>query len=181
MFKVAEGYQGAHNSMNDKQFCLICGHKSAQIKGVRSGSHTEVATECPNCKARGKISNATEYWYGTELTKEEVESIFTLAKIKIFAMKQTQNGYMGDSRPDQYGERQFWHYWWFVKTKHGWIEIGWRKRVISIDWVDTHVRAVVPSPHFEGRTRDNTGSHAYGVQEAISDLTFWNEQAERTG
>lgn len=184
MYKHKEGYKGPQWDMETKRFfCVICGHDNVRIDMVGCGSvsGTKVLTKCPDCSARGNINNTKTHWYGSELTRAEVESIFTLAKIEIWDMKQTANGYHENGRADEYGERQFWHYWWMVKTKYGWIEIGWRKRVISINWSDTKVRTTVPSPSHEGRTRDDTGSHAYSVQEAITDLTYWNKKAEEIG
>ena len=58
------------------------------------------------------------------MKKNEVESIFTLAGIDVIRMYELPNGYTG----------LIDHPWWLVKTSAGLIKIGWRKRVISIDW-----------------------------------------------
>lgn len=42
--------------------------------------------------------------------------------------------------PNEYGERP--HYPWFnVTTNRGPIKIGWRRRVISIDWSDSDIKS----------------------------------------
>jgi len=163
--------------MDEKHLCHICGKNEAQmVQAGYGGSGALVILKCSNCLAISNVSNQTP-WYGLELTWKEVEGLFAFAKIEILEEKPLMNGYHHSSRVDEYGQIHYWHPWWFVKTKFGWIEIGWRKCVISIDWKDTCVRATPPSPSFESRTRDETGSHAYSIDEAIKDLTFWHQNA----
>jgi hypothetical protein len=64
------------------------------------------------------------------MTEKEVEAIFTLAHIAPIKMHQIMNKYSGDPEDP----------WWLVQTTWGMIEIGWRKRVINIDWSDTPLR-----------------------------------------
>lgn len=45
--------------------------------------------------------------------------------------------------PPAYQELRAIYPWWLVKTKFGLITIGWRKRVISIDWKHTKLRMEV--------------------------------------
>lgn len=64
------------------------------------------------------------------MTEDEVKAIFLLAGIHAEKLYKIANKYDG----------QMDYPWWLVKTKWGMIEIGWRKRVINIDWSDTPLR-----------------------------------------
>lgn len=77
---------------------------------------------------------------------KEVESLFTLAHIQILRIWELPNQYYPIREGDDdesilqnaiYRARRPW---WLVKTHAGCIEIGWRKRVIQIDWSDTPIR-----------------------------------------
>lgn len=58
--------------------------------------------------------------------------------------------------------------WWLVETNLGMIKIGWRKRVINIDWSATAIRKVVTD---EDVTKDETMVHAWSTLKAIEYLT----------
>jgi len=58
--------------------CLVCGKPNARISGYGYGSGIRVDTECPDCKAIGKITNMSP-WYGTELPIDKLKAMFTLA------------------------------------------------------------------------------------------------------
>jgi hypothetical protein len=101
-------------------------------------------------------------WKGNELPIKELKAMFLVAGLKIVGEpKELKNQYWGDL-PDGA------HPWWFVKTQYGWIEIGWRKRVVSIDWSDTPLRVIVTD-------RDVTKAehlvHAYSYPEVVEYLT----------
>lgn len=148
--------------MRKKHLCLVCGKDNASITSMGlSSTGTTTETKCPDCGAIGKTSNAAP-WKGRELTEEMVRNIFGTASIPILAMKKLRNGYWGDL-PDGA------HPWWFVKTANGWIEIGWRKRVISIDWSDTPVRTAVTTDEV---TKDDSSVHAYSEAYAAQYLTI---------
>lgn len=153
--------------------CLVCGNNNTRVieRGYGS-SGSIIKTECPDCKAIGKISNMTP-WYGAELKESEVKSIFELAGIKILKIFPILNQYHSGGS----GEKQYWHPWWMVKTKYGLIEIGWRKRVISIDWEDTNIRTIVTT---DDLTKKPEYVHAYSIAKAVEYLTAWNKTAEET-
>lgn len=65
-------------------------------------------------------------------TKDKLLKIFEDANIVVLQYWDVKNQYYGD-RAD----------WLLVKTKYGLITIGWRKRVITIDWGDTKIKHVV--------------------------------------
>lgn len=101
------------------------------------------------------------------MTQGEVESLFTLAGIPVLKVKALIDGYgypPGDPRYYEYTPRCVW---WFVKTSVGWIEIGWRKKVIAIDWSDTQVKAVVTS---DDVTKSDFDVHAWGIEKALEYL-----------
>lgn len=56
---------------------------------------------------------------------------------------------------------------WLVKTEHGLIEIGWRKRVIQIEWSETPARLLVTQ---DDVTKHNSLVHAWSVAKAIEYL-----------
>ena len=97
------------------------------------------------------------------MTKEEVTSILTLAKIPILQMWEAANNYW----PETHKEERLRDKWWLIKTPRGLIYMGWRKRVISIDWTDTGIRKIVTKDEV---TKDGCYVHAYGVEKAIEYL-----------
>ena len=82
--------------------------------------------------------------------------------------------------PSQYhSDDLYFGPWMIVESPRGRIEIGWRKRVISIDWKDTaikvHGKDVVACPEY---THWERGCHAYGSDEAVECLRrMWSETA----
>lgn len=98
------------------------------------------------------------------MTEEQVRAIFLLAGIEIKSLYKTENGYITDSA----------HPWWLVKTSAGLIHIGWRKRVISIDWADTPVRQVLSS---DDVTKSESMIHAHGYASAVGYLGVWRTLA----
>jgi hypothetical protein len=70
------------------------------------------------------------------MTKEEVQAIFLLAGMPVENLYEIKNEYW----PQAYVKEIAADPWWLVKTEYGLIKIGWRKRVINIDWVSTRMR-----------------------------------------
>jgi|GEM_PF-2710038 len=143
--------------------CLVCGKPNARISGYGcGGGGIRVDTECPDCKAIGEITNMNP-WYGTELPIDKLKAMFTLAGFTILGEPlKLQNRYWHGN------EKAYYHPWWFVRTAYGWIEIGWRKRVMSIDWTHTTVRHVVTTDEL---TKGDDHVHAYSEAKAIEYLT----------
>jgi len=96
-------------------------------------------------------------WKGIELSKDQLCGLFVLAGVKVLGVKELKNGYWGNLKDGAYS-------WWFVKTERGWVEIGWRKRVISIDWTDTDIRKIVTE---DDVTKSTTMVHAWSEQNAL--------------
>jgi hypothetical protein len=106
------------------------------------------------------------------MTEEQARAIFLLAGVPAGKLHRLENGYW----PEAYVERRRDSPWWLATTEYGPVVIGWRKRVISIDWSDTKVRAIVTDHDV---TKDETGVHAWGYASAVEYLTEWRRHAER--
>jgi hypothetical protein len=89
--------------------------------------------------------------------KDDNDKILALFGDEKIYTKQIPNGYH-----DSYVSP-----WFIVTTRKGQIEIGWRKRVISIDWKDSDIKKsgfdLFPN---EDTTRWDTGIHAWGYEKA---------------
>ena len=101
------------------------------------------------------------------LTEKEIRAWFITAGFvdpeKILLLK---NGY------DPADEES----WFFVKTRYGFIEIGWRKRVLSINWSETPARVIVTT---DDVTKGTDMVHAWSVPKAIEYLTALRVELER--
>ncbi len=101
------------------------------------------------------------------LTRVKVKALFELAGFGVYEIKPLINGYGYDPDDPRWPNDTPLEPWWFVKTGMGWIEIGWRKRVISIDWSETHVRAIVTC---DETTKDDHSVHAWSEEKALEYL-----------
>lgn len=112
-----------------------------------------------------------------QINKAKTEAVFLLADIKTEKFHQLPNGYCGDGC-EFCRERP----WWLVETEFGLIKIGWRKRVISIEWESTklkiHGKEVLAKGE-EWVTNWETGVHAYGWIKATEYLARFSEIARR--
>jgi hypothetical protein len=109
------------------------------------------------------------------MTEEEVKAVFLLSGLKVNQFYKIENKYW----PDAYVEQKKNDPWWLAQTEFGMIEIGWRKRVISIDWTNTGMKLKnLPNEGFlgeQGITSDDTtkwpgGIHAWGYSKAVEYL-----------
>jgi hypothetical protein len=99
--------------------------------------------------------------------KEEAAGLFTLAGIQVLAMYELVNPYW--PRNSNYYKTIVESPWWLVKTKYGNIQIGWRKRVICIDWADiAPLRKVITA---DDVTKDLDSIHAWSNEKALEYLT----------
>lgn len=105
-------------------------------------------------------------------SRAEVTSILTLAGLPPTRMWELANGYW-PLAPEYDDVRRPW---WLAQTSLGLIEIGWRKRVLSIDWSATDVRAIVTDDEV---TKEETMVHAYTTPKAVECLTRLRETATR--
>ena len=100
------------------------------------------------------------------MTKEQMLALFLLAGIRVDSQDELPNEYW--PRVPNYQQLRDESPWWLVHTEFGMVKIGWRKRVISIDWRRTAVRAVVTE---DDVTKDDTYVHAYSYVKALEYLT----------
>lgn len=72
--------------------------------------------------------------------------------------------------PNEYSRHDEAEPWMMLVTSRGRIKVGWRRRVISIDW--THSTLTAPPFLFadERVTQSGTGIHAYGADKAVEYL-----------
>lgn len=99
---------------------------------------------------------------------EEVQSLFTLAGLPPISIKALVDGYGYSPDDPRFFERPPRCVWHFVKTRLGWIEIGWRKRVLAIDWSETEIRKVVTK---DDVTKGEDHVHAWDIAKALEYLT----------
>ncbi len=102
------------------------------------------------------------------MKKEEAQSIFVLAKIIVMDIRPLPDGYGYPPTDERYFSTLPEKVWWFVKTPSGWVEIGWRKRVISINWSDTNIKKIVTQ---DDVTKNDWIVHAWSVEKAIEYLS----------
>jgi hypothetical protein len=98
-------------------------------------------------------------------TKEEFENtkarLLQLFGNRAIFVETIPNGYCPCAICDQTSP------WFIVTTDKGRIKIGWRKRVINIDWTDSQIKQTGDQlfPN-EDVTKWETGIHAWGYEKA---------------
>ncbi len=92
--------------------------------------------------------------------KDYFAAIFLLAGIEVTKWHEMANKYW----PPAYADMREAHPWQLAMTAHGPITIGWRKRVISINWEDTPARVIVTPDNV---TKSETLVHAYSYLDAV--------------
>lgn len=98
---------------------------------------------------------------------EVFESIFTLSGVPILEHYVLKNQY----GPDEYLKYKAENSWYLIKTPKGLIEIGWRKKVISITW--DFIDYIVTKDEV---TKDKNCVHAWSYEKAIEYLReLWKE------
>jgi len=93
--------------------------------------------------------------------KKHFEEIFTAAGYNKHELKEIPNQYCPCERCAP---------WYLVKTEVGTFKIGWRKRVINIDWEKTKLLAVLSLFAGEDVTKGEHYIHAWGKEKAIEYL-----------
>jgi hypothetical protein len=96
-------------------------------------------------------------------SRKEAESILLLAGFTVKHVWELANGYWPDS-PDYDDARTPW---WLFLTEIGPVQIGWRKRVLHIEWSTCAVRSIVTT---DDVTKTFTYVHAYRVEKAVEYL-----------
>jgi len=100
-----------------------------------------------------------------EFPEEKVKGLFALAGLQVLNMWRLENMYWPDHA--NYADIRSASPWWLIKTEFGLIRIGWRKRVLSIDWTDTDRSFDVK----EDVTKSLESCHAWSYAKAVDYLT----------
>lgn len=103
---------------------------------------------------------------------EKFKALFMLAGIEVASCHELANKYW----PDAYTQLREENPWALMVTSFGPVVIGWRKRVISINWADTKVRAVVTE---DSVTKDETLVHAWTYAKALEYLTTLARESKK--
>lgn len=111
------------------------------------------------------------------MNKEKALALFELADFKVEKIYKLENKYWPET-PDHYEVRSK-NPWWLILTKYGLIEIGWRKKVISIDWSATELRHEF-FPDGDDVTKNVTMIHAWGYPKAVEYLISLRKKMEET-
>lgn len=104
--------------------------------------------------------------------ENQAKSLLTLAGFDVTRVWELPNQYW----PESYADLRKEYPWWLVKTQFGLIEIGWRKSVISIDWSDTGLLAIVTE---DKTTKSETLVHAWTMPKALEYLTALRAAANK--
>jgi len=103
-------------------------------------------------------------------TRDQAQSILLLAGLSPLRMWELANGYWPDTPVYDDVRRP----WWLAQTSLGLIRLGWRKRVLEIDWGATDIKAIVTD---DDVTRGETMVHAWSVEKAVAYLRRLKELA----
>lgn len=94
----------------------------------------------------------------------ELKNLVKLSGIKFDKTWEMANNYW----PDAYAENRNNSPWLLVRTPRGMIYLGWRKRVIEINWSDTDIRQIITE---DDVTKGDYLVHAWGIVKALEYLT----------
>lgn len=121
-----------------------------------------------------------------KFSEEQARALFTVSGITVLKVWQLPNGYWPLAMPgDWHNQGQvsdFVRYaqlresspWWLVRTSFGLVKVGWRKRVLNIDWSDTDIREIVT---VDDVTKEPTMVHAWSELKAVEYLKRLSEVA----
>jgi len=107
------------------------------------------------------------------MEKMDAQALFALAEIKILNMFEMVNPYW-PRHPDYY-KTIINSPWWLAQTKFGMIMIGWRKRVICINWENTNVHKEITA---DDVTKNDVMVHAWNKEKALEYLISLRKELE---
>lgn len=99
------------------------------------------------------------------MTEDEVRALFTLAGISVLDVEALIDGYTYDPKDSRFFDLKPRCVWWHVRVNDGWVKIGWRKRVIEIEWKDTSLRDKEVT--LDDVTKGETFVHAWSIEDAV--------------
>jgi hypothetical protein len=100
------------------------------------------------------------------------KAIFELAGVEVTAWHEIKNKYWPEHSDYDHVRTP----WYLAKTKWGLVEIGWRKRVIEINWTDTDKQIDVTK---DDVTRGLNLVHAWTYAKAVEYMTEWRYRCEQ--
>lgn len=101
------------------------------------------------------------------MERKTLDALLTLAGIEPVAVHELANKYWPDC--EAYAKVRRDTPWWLVLTKAGPVVIGWRKRVISINWAETGIRAKMTAD--DQATSELEYCHAWTYAKAVEYLS----------
>lgn len=101
---------------------------------------------------------------------EEVEAIALLAGLTVTGKHSIVNPYWPAHA--SYDDMRANYPWWVLQVEGGQITIGWRKRVIAIDWSFTNRRGEITK---DDVTKSHCMVHAWTNAKAVEYLRKWKE------
>lgn len=101
------------------------------------------------------------------MTESQVRGLFDLAAIPILRVWPLVDGYGYHPNDPRFYSTPPRQVWWLLKTPHGLIEVGRRKRVIEISWSDTAIRRVITA---DDVTKSDSMVHAWSEEKALEYL-----------
>lgn len=101
------------------------------------------------------------------MERKKLDALLTLAAIEPVAVYELANKYWPDC--DAYAQLRRDNPWWLVLTTAGPVVIGWRKRVISINWEGTTVRGKMTAD--DQTTSELDYCHAWTYAKAVEYLS----------
>jgi hypothetical protein len=119
------------------------------------------------------------------MRRNELDALLLLSRLAplVHTITELPNGYWPKGL--DYDEIRLSSPWWRLDTKLGPIVIGWRKRVLEINWIGTPIRGHMTGP--DDVTSITTYCHAWDYGHALIYLTnlrraleLHHEQPERS-
>lgn len=108
------------------------------------------------------------------MKETEVRALFLLADIPVNSIHKIENEYWPD-HPD-YNQVKKDNPWWIVITNGSVIKIGWRKRVINIDWTNAPWRFEITK---DDVTKESNYVHAWSFVKALEYLTNLSREMKK--
>lgn len=102
------------------------------------------------------------------MSEQEMLAIFLLAGFTVENHWKIENEYWPDN--EHYAEMRRASPWWLAQTEFGIVRIGWRKRVISMDWSGTGMKVEPSAVTPDDVTKTDSLAHAYGHGSAVNYL-----------
>jgi len=97
------------------------------------------------------------------MNQQEVYALATLVGWKNCGYEKIENDYW--PKHADYDHLREKYPWWRITTEFGAVVVGWRKRVIAIDWSETNRRGIVTT---DDTTKDTHMVHAWNLGNAVT-------------